>query len=131
MPAIAGAVCEASWQRSPQQVALVVEDVHEVPAGSEASALLAAIVDGLRANGHIVLAGRVPPPLPLARLDAEGRAVRLDEAAAFIARLQEAESSGEPPAHAEASAAEQVLQRVPAEQLVAELQHRGWVVVQP
>jgi hypothetical protein len=62
-----------------------------------------------------------------------------DEAAAFIAQLQEAESpaepSGEPaaprPPNPTVSAAEQVLRRMPAEQLAAELQRRGWVVVQP
>jgi DNA-binding SARP family transcriptional activator len=77
---LAGAVSEAMWQRSPRQVALVVDDVHEIPAGSEAAALLASIVDTLPANGHIVLAGRGPPPLALARLDVEGRVARLDEA---------------------------------------------------
>jgi len=80
MPALAGAVSEAMWQRSPQQVALVVDDVHEIPAGSEAAALLASVVDALPANGHIVLAGRGPPPVPLARLEVEGRAAWLDEA---------------------------------------------------
>ena len=79
-PALAVAVSEAMWQRSPQQVALVFDDVHEIPAGSEAAALLASIVDALPANGHIVLAGRGPPPVPLARLEVEGRAARLDEA---------------------------------------------------
>jgi hypothetical protein len=61
-----------------------------------------------------------------------------DEAAAFIAQLQEAESSGEPaepaeprPSNPRLSAAEQVLRRMPAELLAAELQRRGWVVVQP
>jgi hypothetical protein len=29
------------------------------------------------------------------------------------------------------SAAEQVLRRMPAEQLAAELQRRGWIVVEP
>jgi DNA-binding SARP family transcriptional activator len=79
-PALAVVVSEAMWRRSPQQVALVVDDVHEIPAGSEAAALLASIVDALPANGHIVLAGRGPPPVPLARLEVEGRAARLDEA---------------------------------------------------
>jgi DNA-binding SARP family transcriptional activator len=79
-PAVARAVSEAMWQRSPQQVALVLDDVHEIPAGSEAAALLASVVDALPANGHVVLAGRGPPPVPLARLDVEGRTTRLDEA---------------------------------------------------
>jgi DNA-binding SARP family transcriptional activator len=77
---LAGAVSEALWRRSPQQVALILDDVHEIPAGSEAAALLASVVDSLPANGHIVLVGRGPPPVPLARLDVEGRAARLDEA---------------------------------------------------
>lgn len=59
-----------------------------------------------------------------------------DEAAAFIAQLQEeAESSGQPaepgPPSPRLSAAEQALRRLPAEQLAAELQRRGWVVLEP
>jgi LuxR family transcriptional regulator, maltose regulon positive regulatory protein len=77
---LAGAVGEAMWRRSPQQVSLIVDDVHEIPSGSDAAALLSSIVDALPANGHIVLAGRGPPPVPLARLDVEGRAARLDVA---------------------------------------------------
>jgi LuxR family maltose regulon positive regulatory protein len=73
------AVVEAMWLRSPQQVALVVDDVHEIPSGSEASRLLAAVVEGLPANGHVVLAGRFPPAIPLARLDVEGRVAHVGE----------------------------------------------------
>jgi hypothetical protein len=73
-------------------------------------------------------------PMGFTQRQAAGKFTR-DEAAAFIAQLQEAESSGEPPAappaDARVSAAEQVLRRMPAEQLAAELQRRGWVVVQP
>jgi DNA-binding SARP family transcriptional activator len=76
---VATAVSEAVWRRSPDHVALVIDDVHEIPAGSEAAALLTALVDALPANGHLVLAGRLPPPVPLARLDVEGRVLRLDE----------------------------------------------------
>jgi LuxR family transcriptional regulator, maltose regulon positive regulatory protein len=76
---VANTIVEALWQRSPQQVALIIDDVHEVPPGSDAGALLAEIVAALPANGHIVLAGRQPPPLPLARLEVEGRVVRIDE----------------------------------------------------
>jgi hypothetical protein len=73
-------------------------------------------------------------PMGFTQRQAAGKFTR-DEAAAFIAQLQEAESSGEPaasqPSTARLSAAEQVLRRMPAEQLAAELQRRGWVVVQP
>ena len=78
-------------------------------------------------------------PLGLTQRQAGGKFTR-DEAAAFIARLQEeaessGESSGEPAAprspSPRVSAAEQMLRRMPAEQLAAELQRRGWAVVQP
>jgi hypothetical protein len=74
-------------------------------------------------------------PKGFTQRQAAGKFTR-DEAAAFIAQLQETESSGEPAAPRPApnprvSAAEQVRRRMPAEQLAAELQRRGWVVVQP
>lgn len=75
----AAGIVEELWRRSPTQVALVLDDVHHVRAGSPAADLLAAIVEHLPGNGHLVLAGRTPPPLPLARLELEGRLVRLDE----------------------------------------------------
>jgi len=73
-------------------------------------------------------------PMGFSQRQAAGKFTR-DEAAAFIAQLQEAESSGESseprPASPRVSAAEQVLRRMPAEQLAGELQRRGWVVVEP
>ena len=73
-------------------------------------------------------------PMGFSQRQAAGKFTRY-EAAAFIAQLQEAESSGEPavprPPNPRVSATEQVLRRMPAEQLAAELQRRGWVVVQP
>jgi len=73
-------------------------------------------------------------PMGFTQRQAAGKFTR-DEAAAFIAQLQETESSGDPappqPPNPRASAASHVLRDVPAEQLAAELQRRGWVVVQP
>ena len=57
-----------------------------------------------------------------------------DEAAAFIAQLEEAEHSTEVtsrPAPPRPSAMEQTLRRAPAEALAAELQRRGWIVAEP
>lgn len=58
-----------------------------------------------------------------------------DEAASFIERLQAAQSDGtDPGAHdppARLSAAERTLRAMPAEQLAAELQRRGWIVIEP
>jgi hypothetical protein len=73
-------------------------------------------------------------PMRFTQRQAAGKFTR-DEAAAFITQLQEAGSSSEPsaprPPDARVSGAEQLLRRLPADQLAAELQRRGWVVVQP
>ncbi|HET6774537.1 MAG TPA: BTAD domain-containing putative transcriptional regulator [Acidimicrobiales bacterium] len=76
---VAAALSDEMWQRSPRQVCLVVDDVHEVRAGSGGADLLGALVGALPANGHLVLSGRLDPPVPLARLAAQGRVERLDE----------------------------------------------------
>ncbi|MEY2437587.1 MAG: hypothetical protein QOF97_2423 [Acidimicrobiaceae bacterium] len=73
-------------------------------------------------------------PLGFTQRQAAGKFTR-DEADAFIELLQEAvdgEDGGvatTPPPRL--SAAEQALRRVPADQLAAELQRRGWIVVEP
>ena len=57
-----------------------------------------------------------------------------DEAAAFIDRLEGNELHGSAPGPVPAarlSAQEQLLRRMPAEQLVAELRRRGWTVTEP
>jgi hypothetical protein len=73
-------------------------------------------------------------PMGFTQRQAAGKFTR-DEAAAFVAQLQEAEASGqpaEPPSPSpRVSATEQALRRLPAEQLAAELQRRGWVVLEP
>jgi hypothetical protein len=58
----------------------------------------------------------------------------VDEATAFIAQLEEAVDTGTPVVAApreRLSAAEQTLRRIPAPQLAAELQRRGWIVIEP
>ena len=73
-------------------------------------------------------------PMGFTQRQAGGKFTR-DEADAFVAQLQEAAESGpggEPPAPVERlTAAEQALRKVPTEQLAAELQRRGWVVLEP
>jgi hypothetical protein len=72
-------------------------------------------------------------PMGFTQRQAAGKFTR-DEAESFIDLLQEAGPAGDPdPAErpARLTPAEQALRRVPAEQLAAELQRRGWVVVQP
>ncbi|HKY65970.1 MAG TPA: hypothetical protein VJM49_06355, partial [Acidimicrobiales bacterium] len=76
--ALAGPLADAIWARSPRQVCLIVDDLHEIGDGP-AARVLAALVEALPGNGHLVLSSRVDPPVPLARLIAQGRVVRLDE----------------------------------------------------
>ena len=74
-------------------------------------------------------------PMGFTQRQAAGKFTR-DEAQAFIDQLQEAAHQGGPPpapaAHpARMSAAERALRDLPAEALAAELQRRGWVVLEP
>ena len=72
-------------------------------------------------------------PMGFTQRQAAGKFTR-DEAEAFIDQLEAAEHDGTavatPPVE-RLSAAEQALRRLPAEQLAAELQRRGWVVLEP
>jgi hypothetical protein len=71
-------------------------------------------------------------PMGFNQRQAAGRFTR-DEAAAFIDRLQASGPEGAPPSPPapRLTAAEQALRGMPAERLAAELQRRGWVVMEP
>lgn len=73
-------------------------------------------------------------PMGFTQRQAAGKFTR-DEADAFISVLQEAGSTGDlglaGVTTSRLSASEQALRRMPAEQLAAELQRRGWVVIEP
>ena len=73
-------------------------------------------------------------PMGFTQRQAAGKFTR-DEAQAFIDQLQEAAFLGGPPAPAahpaRLSAAERALRDLPTETLAAELQRRGWIVVEP
>ena len=72
-------------------------------------------------------------PMGFTQRQAAGKFTR-DEADAFIEQLHEAEHQSDGATAVPAprlSAAEQRLRQVPAEQLAAELQRRGWVVMEP
>jgi len=71
-------------------------------------------------------------PLGFTQRQAAGKFTR-DEADAFIASLeQEHDSASSPPAPAApVSAVERSLRKVPDSALAAELQRRGWVVMEP
>jgi DNA-binding SARP family transcriptional activator len=110
-------VADAVWRRAPTEVCLVVDDVHWLVPGSPGAIWLTALVDGLPANGHVLLSGRWSPAMPLARLDMQGYVLRLsenelrfsdDELAGFAAlrgiAIGQLEDSGGWPAMAELAA---------------------------
>jgi hypothetical protein len=73
-------------------------------------------------------------PMGFTQRQAGGKFTR-DEAEALIERLQHTEAAGnddvqKPPAP-RPTAGQRALARVPAAQLAAELQRRGWIVVEP
>ena len=90
------------------------------------------LLDLLEAAGHEGFRD-ARGPMGFTQRQAAGKFTR-DEAAAFIEMLEEAGPGAEPrPASAPVlpSRTEQALRKVSSEQLAAELQRRGWVVVQP
>ncbi|MBM3684186.1 MAG: hypothetical protein FJW83_06560 [Actinobacteria bacterium] len=98
------------------------------PAGPPATARqVARLLELLAAAGHDGFRD-ARGPLGLTQRQAGGKFSR-DEADALISRL-EAELEGAPPPPPTV-AADRRLQSIPDEALAAELQRRGWVVVQP
>ena len=73
-------------------------------------------------------------PMGFTQRQAAGKFTR-DEAASLIDRLQDAAANGDPSTGVEPpprlSAAAKALARVPTEDLAAELQRRGWIVIEP
>jgi DNA-binding SARP family transcriptional activator len=88
-------VADALWQHSPVETCLVLDDVHLLKPGSTGATWLADLVAMLPANGHVVLAGRSDPPVPLARHHAEGNVLCLLEDALRFDDRELAEFAGQ------------------------------------
>lgn len=73
------ALVDAAWHASPRQVAVLLDDVHEITAGSPGAGFLARLLSSLPTNAHVVLSGRQQPALPLSRLEVQGDVLRLTE----------------------------------------------------
>lgn len=73
------AVADAMWRRAPTALCLIIDDGHWLVGGSPGAGWLTALLDALPANGHVVLAGRRSPAVPLARLDTQGAVLRVSE----------------------------------------------------
>ncbi|MEU8243563.1 BTAD domain-containing putative transcriptional regulator [Actinoplanes missouriensis] len=71
-PAVAplDAALEALRSASPIETCLILDDCHEIPAGSSGERLIADLVRHLPAGAHLLLSGRRLPAAPLARLHA-------------------------------------------------------------
>jgi hypothetical protein len=99
------------------------------PASSTQVRELLALLEGAGHSGFRDARG----PMGFTQRQAGGRFSR-DEAATFIARLQDAESDrgGDVAAPAwRQSAQEKVMRALPSEQLADELRRRGWTVTEP
>ena len=67
------------WSWAPERVCVVLDDVHEIEAGSTGAWAMAQLVADLPGNGHVVLSSRVDPPFPLATLAARRQLLRIVE----------------------------------------------------
>ena len=72
-------VLDLIWTRTPDSLALVLDDVHLLGDERESVDVLRRLVAELPRNGHLVLSSRTLPPLPLARMESEGAALVLRE----------------------------------------------------
>ena len=68
-------VLDAIGELAPIDVCLVIDDVHELPAGSTAAELLGELIARLPPHAHLVLAGRSAPPITLDGRRAAGQVV--------------------------------------------------------
>ncbi|HEV7759771.1 MAG TPA: AAA family ATPase, partial [Acidimicrobiales bacterium] len=72
-------IVETTWHHSPAEVALVIDDVHEIAAHSPGADVLTRLAAALPRNGHLVLSGRQPPAVPLSRLEVQGQVLHLHQ----------------------------------------------------
>ncbi len=72
-------VVDVIWGRAPEAICLVLDDAHEIAAGSPSLALLDRLFQQLPANGHVLMGARALPEVGIARLAVDGRAFALRE----------------------------------------------------
>jgi len=70
---------DAVWAAAPRAICFVLDDVHEISAGSTGASLLGRLIGALPGNAHLVLASRDAAPTALARLAASDQLVRVGE----------------------------------------------------
>jgi DNA-binding SARP family transcriptional activator/tetratricopeptide (TPR) repeat protein len=75
---VAAVLGELLDREAPVDLALVVDDVHELPPGGPAARLLEGLCRHAPRGLHIVLASRLDPPFPVSRLRGRGQLLELD-----------------------------------------------------
>jgi ATP/maltotriose-dependent transcriptional regulator MalT/DNA-binding SARP family transcriptional activator len=78
--ALAAALGEALELRLASDLVLVLDDVHELPAGGPPARLVEGLARHAPAPFHLVLSSRVEPPFPIQRLRGRGQVLELDGA---------------------------------------------------
>ena len=73
-------MADAIAARAPLHVAILLDDAHLIDNAGEGARLLSEFISSLPSNGHVVMAGRPPLPIGVARLRAQGRVATITEA---------------------------------------------------
>jgi ATP/maltotriose-dependent transcriptional regulator MalT/DNA-binding SARP family transcriptional activator len=89
--ALAGALGEALELRLASDLMLVLDDVHELPAGGPAARLVEGLARHAPTPFHLVLSSRVEPPFPIQRLRGRGQVLELDGAVLALGPEETAE----------------------------------------
>jgi len=74
----AATISSAIWRRAPRHVAVLLDDAHHLEPGSTGARFVERLMAEMPDNGHLVLSGRPPLAVPMARSLAVGEAVRVD-----------------------------------------------------
>ena len=72
-------LADAITARAPLHLCLLLDDAHHLERSTTGASLLGELIEALPSNGHVVLAGRPPGPVGLARLRAQGRVTVIAE----------------------------------------------------
>jgi DNA-binding SARP family transcriptional activator len=73
------ALAAAVWSQAPSPVCFVLDDIHRLGPETLGHACLVRLLDELPANGHLLMAARHDPGFRLARLEAAGAALVVNE----------------------------------------------------
>jgi LuxR family transcriptional regulator, maltose regulon positive regulatory protein len=72
-------IVDALWSTAPDDIAIIIDDVHHV-IGTPSAAALQSLLEAMPTNAHLVLGSRRRLDLPLARLRAHGELLEITEA---------------------------------------------------